>query len=263
MLSVIFLTFKHIFKDRIAIIIFSMMILYFLVPVFSSFSMRQLQEVSITMAITLNSFILLILSIFGATATIWRDIERKFIYTILSYPIKRSDYLIGRFIGFALVMLAVSAVNFILSVISIHISASMYKSSLPILWGSITLSFLFSYLKFLLLMAFGFLFASFSTSFFMPFFATISIFIAGNASQGIYDYLFHSAKNNYSVLSKAIIKAVYYILPNFSSFDLTAYAAYSLKLDYNGILYTTLYFLFYFMIVMSLTNIVFSKRDLI
>ncbi len=263
MFLVAWLTFKNVFKDRIALIILSMVLLYVSIPVFSSFSMRQIQEVSITMSLTLNSFILLFLSIFGATATVWRDIERKFVYTILSYPIKRSDYLIGRFLGFALLMFFVATVNFILSVISIHLCAGMYKSRLPIMWNSIALSFVFSYMQYILLMAFGFLFASFSTSFFMPFFATISVFIAGNASQGIYDYILHSSKAHYSLLSQTVIKIIYYIVPNFSSFDLTAYATYALKMNYSNIISTFIYFVLYFTIIVSLTNIIFSRRNLI
>jgi len=263
MFSIAAITFKHVFKDRIAIIILSMIAIYFLVPVFSSFSMRQVQEVSITTSLTINSFILLFLSIFGATATIWRDIERKFVYTVLSYPIKRSDYIIGRFLGFAIVMLAVLMVDLLLSVISIHICAGMYKSRLPIMWNNIIFAFLFSYLKYLLLMAFGFLFASFSTSFFVPFFATISVFIAGNASQGVYDYIFRMSSHHYSLIAKAAIKAVYYVLPNFSSFDLNAYAAYALKLNYQNMAYTSIYFILYFVVIMSFTNIIFKRRDLV
>ncbi len=263
MFSIAAITFKNVFKDRIAIIILSMIAIYFLVPVFSSFSMRQVQEVSITASLTINSFILLFLSIFGAMATIWRDIERKFVYTILSYPIKRSSYIIGRFLGFALVMLVVLLVDLLLSAVAIHICAGMYKSRLPIMWNNIIFASIFSYLEYLLLMAFGFLFASFSTSFFVPFFATISIFIAGNASQGVYDYIFHTGFHHYSLMFKTVIKAVYYILPNFSSFDLTAYATYALKLEFDHMVYTSIYFILYFAVVMSLTNIIFKRRDLV
>ncbi|WP_022670404.1 ABC transporter permease [Hippea alviniae] len=262
MLTIISLTFKSAFKDRIGIVILSMVLLYIIVPVFSSFSMRQLQEVSITMSITLNSFILLLLAIFGSVATVFRDIERKFVYTLLSHPLKRSDYFIGRFIGFALAMLVVLVINFVLSVISIKICASMYKSRLPLLWSNIAIAFIFSYLQYLLLMAFGFLFASFATSFFMPFFATIATFIAGNASQGIYDYIFHSASKEYSELFKGIIKVVYYVLPNFSSFDFSAYAAYALKISSTQLINSLMYFALYFTIVISVALIVFNKRDL-
>ncbi len=256
------LTVKNVFKDRIAVVILSMIVLYFLVPVFSSFSMRQLQEVSITIAITLNSFILLILSIFGATATIWRDIERKHLYTILSYPIKREDYLLGRFIGFAAVMGIVLLINFILSVISIKIAASMYKSRLPIIWGNIVWAFVASYFEYVLLMAVGFLFSSFSTSFFMPLFATIGVFLAGNSAQGIYDYIFKSQTAHYSAFFKGIVKIIYYILPNFSVFDFTANAAYALKIHANDIITTSVYFAIYCGILLVLSNFIFSRRDL-
>ncbi len=262
MLTIISLTFKNTFKDRIGIIILSMVLLYIIVPVFSSFSMRQLQEISITMSITINSFILLLLAIFGSIATVFRDVERKFVYTLLSHPLKRSDYFMGRFIGFAFVMLVVLISNFVLSVISIKICAAMYKSRLPLLWGNVAITFVFSYLQYLLLMAFGFLFASFATSFFIPFFATIAIFITGNASQGIYDYIFHSASKEYSELFKVIIKAIYYILPNFSSFDFTVHAAYALKISSNQLINSFVYFILYFTIVMSVALIIFNRRDL-
>ncbi len=263
MLTIAALTFKNIFKDKTGLVILSMLLLYFVVPVFSSFSARQIQEVSITMSLTLNSFILLLLAIFGSVATIWRDIERRFVYTTLSYPIGRSSYLLGRFIGFAIVMLVVMVINFVLSVISIKICAAMYHSRLPIVWSSIVLSFVFSYFKYLLLMAFGFFFASFSTSFFVPFFATIATFIAGNASQGIYDYIFYSANKDYSFLFKAAMKFIYYVLPNFSSFDLTAYATYAIKLNYNHIISVFIYFVFYLLIITSATVIIFNRRDLV
>ncbi len=263
MLNIALMTFKHTFKDRVALIILSMIILYLLVPVFASFSPRQAQEVSITMALTLNSFILLLLSLFGAVATIWRDIERKFVYTLLSYPIKRESYVIGRFLGFALVILLIGITNFLLSVVVIKFGASMYKSRLPILWENILLSFVFTYLKYILLMAFGFLFVSFSTSFFMTFFATVTVYISGNASQGVYDYVFHTSNKDYSALFKFLVKFIYYVLPNFTSFDFIAYAAYALKVNFNHLWYTLGYFILYFLVIFILTTIIFSKRDLV
>ena len=186
MLKIAWLTLKGSARDRIFIVIFAFCILFFFIPVFSSFSMRQIQEVSITMSLNLNSAILLFLSIFGGVSTIWRDVERKYIYNVLSHPIRRTDYILGRFLGLFALMFMVSVINFILSVIDINISASMYKSQLPINYINIMVAFLFSLLKYTLLMAFAFLVDSFATSFFMPFFLTIAVFFAGNTSQGVY-----------------------------------------------------------------------------
>ncbi|HDD44067.1 MAG TPA: ABC transporter permease [Candidatus Desulfofervidus auxilii] len=257
------LTIKSLLKDRIFIIILSLCFLFFSVPVFSSFSMRQVQEVGITMSLTLNSFILLLLSIFGGMATVWRDIEKKSIYSLLSYPINRSQYLLGRFMGCVILLLMISVINFFLSAIVIKICASMYKSRLPILWENISFAFLFTFFKYILLLAIGFLCISFSTSFFTPFFLTIAIYIAGNASQGIYEYVLNEAAKKYPFWFKDIIKTIYYFLPNFSAFDFTAHASYALKMSYKSLLFTSFYFLSYFLIIISLACIIFSRRDML
>jgi len=225
--------------------------------------MRQSQEVGITMAISLNSFILLLLSILGGMATLWKDIERKQVYTLLSFPISRSNYFLGRFLGCTMLLLTVCIINFSISVIAIKICASMYKSRLPILWENIAISFLFSFFKYTLLLAIGFLFASFSTSFFMPLFITIGTYIGGNSIQSIYEYVMRDESSNYSLFFKLVIKFIYYILPNFSSFDFTVYAAYALKIDLISLSYTSCYFIIYLLIVLSLSCIIFTKRDLI
>lgn len=256
-------TAKNIVKDKIFWIILSLILVFGLVPVFSSFSLRQVQEVAITMSLTLNSMVLLFLSVFGGVATIWRDIERKYIYTIFSNPIKRSSFLAGRFLGFAFVMLLVVLLNGVISYFIINFSATMYKSRLPILWINIFTALGMQYLKYLLLMGFGFLFASFSTSFFVPFFATISVYLAGNASQGIYDYILTTDDGKISIILKSAVKFIYYILPNFSAFDFIASATYALKISSADIFYSFIYFCIYFSVIWILTLLIFTKKDFV
>lgn len=260
MFQIVMLTVKSMMRDRIFMVILSMIILFALVPIFSSFSMRQIQEISITTALTLNSSILLFLAIFGGVATIWRDIERKHTYTVLSYPISRSAYFIGRFIGFVLIMLLVTLINYVVSVGMISMSAATYKSQLPILWGTITVAFFMAFLKYVLLMAFGFLFSAFSTSFFTPFFSTVAIYLAGNASQGIYDYIMQNT--SYSTFFKTTMDVLYRVVPNFSSFDFTANASYSLPVNTTSVWISAGYFCVYLVIVTSFSVMIFSRRDM-
>jgi len=262
MLKIALATVVSLIKDRIFYLIASMILLFFLVPVFSSFSMRQIQEVSIVMSLSLNSFILLFLSIFGGVVTIWKDVERRYTYTILSNPITRSSYFLGRFLGFAMILLAITLINLLLSLAAIKISAGMYQSRLPILYSNIVLAFAMTFLKYLILMAIGFLFTSFATSFFVPFFGTVILYLTGNASQGVYDYLSQNG-SNYPALFKYLIKFLYYILPNFSTFDLSAYASYAIKLNFNSIFYSVLYFALYLGIILSISIILYNRRDLL
>ncbi len=254
------LTIKHLVFDRIFLVIASLILLFAFVPVFSYFSMRQLQEISITMSLTLNSFILLLVTLFGGTLVIWRDIERKYTFTVLSYPITRTNYFFSKFISLVAILFIISSVDFVASSIVIKITSTFYKSSLPIVWFSIFMAFVMELLKYSLLLGFIFLFASFSTSFFTPVFSTIAVFIAGNASQGIYDYIMKGS-NELSHITKIAAKIVYYILPNFSSFDLIAYATYALPLHYKSIVITFVYFALYLGIILSLGVFIFNKRD--
>ncbi len=261
MFNIAFWTFKSTINDRIFYLIFSMVLLFALVPVFSAMSMRQIQEVSITMSLSLNSFIMLFLAMFGGVVTIWRDIERKYVYTILGNPISRSKYFMGRFLGFVAIMVIFSSINFAVSIVAIKISAGMYHSQLPIIWSNIIAAFIMTLLKYILLMGIGFLFTSFATSFFIPFFGTIIIYIVGNASQSVYDYITNI--HGYSLLFKYIIKMLYYIVPNFSAFDFTTYAVYAIRLNYSSIIYPIAYFCIYTGILLLIATEIFRRRNLI
>ena len=259
----LYLTIKSLIRDRIFLIIIALCLLFLCVPVFSSFSMRQCQEVGITMCLTINSFILLLLSIFSGMSTIWRDIEKKSIYTLLSYPISRSEYLIGRIFGCVILLLIISIINIIISIPIIKICAGMYKSSLSIKWGNIILAYITIFLKYVILLSVSFVAISFSTSFFTPFFITIACYISGNSIQSIFDYIFKETGKNYPLWFKEIIKSIYYIIPNFAFFDLTPYAAYSLKIDTHSVIITILYSLTYTTIMLALSCTIFSKKDLL
>ncbi|RLB09087.1 MAG: ABC transporter permease, partial [Deltaproteobacteria bacterium] len=217
------LTIRTLIRDRIFLVISSLSILFLSIPVFSSFSMRQSQEVGITMCLTINSFLLLLLSIFSGVSTTWRDIEKRSVYTFLSYPISRSEYLIGRFLGCILLLFIISAIDMAVSIPIIKICARMYKSDLSIAWTNIFLAYLLIFLKYTLLTSISFLIISFATSFFTPFFLTIACYIGGNSIQSIFDYISKEASKNYPFWFKGIIKCIYYIFPNLSSFDLIPY----------------------------------------
>jgi len=253
-------TVKSILLDRVFVGLLFTMVTFFFIPFLSYFSMRQVQEVSITISITSTSFILLLISIFGGTITMWRDIERKYTFTVLSLPISRTEYLIKRFLGTTFVIFIIFALSLVLSLIAIYISSQLYKSELPILWGNIIFAFYGIFLKYLLVLALTFLFSSFSTSFFTPIFLTITFYLIGNSLQGVYDYVMKEHDKLSASLTN-IVKAAYYIFPNLSFFDYTPYASYSLPLPQNAVIILTGYFLIYFLIIMVLSVIIINKRD--
>jgi ABC-type transport system involved in multi-copper enzyme maturation permease subunit len=237
-------------------------LVFIAIPSASSLSMRQVAELSITLCLSLISFILLLLSVFLGGTSLWRDIERRYTYSVLGLPISRSSYVLGKFGALAGLVLLVSAIFGIVSFAVIKYAATVYEPSRPLLWHVIFLSILFSAFKYILLIAFAFLFSSVSTSFFLPIFGAIAVFFTGSATQQVYDYIHIPQAQTMNPVIKQAATALYYVLPNFSAFDLKVNAVYSIPPSVSGLLLTGGYFVVYTSIVMLGAIIIFSKREL-
>ena len=124
-----------------------------LVPILSSFSMRQVQELSITLALSASSMVLLVSSLLLGASTIWRDIERRYITSVLTLPISRSSYLLAKFVSCALFLILSGVVLAVASTVVIQISTLQYPSDVPIAWDNVVFAMMFDVLKYVLLVA--------------------------------------------------------------------------------------------------------------
>lgn len=261
--EVVFVSFKGYFRDRIFYAILSIALLFFLIPSISTLSMRQVVELSLTLSTSLTSSILLLIAVFLGGTSLWRDIERRFCYSFLGLPLKRSSYVLGKFYGVALFLLLTALLLAVVACGVVYVTASLYPSARPLIWSNIGLLFLFEALKYILLVACAFFFASVSTSFFLPIFGTVAIFLVGNVSQQVYDYVHSSAGQTLPELSRYAATALYYVLPNFSAFDLKAHAIYSIPIEPHGVMLTGAYFVVYGTMVLYLTIIAYTRRELL
>ena len=232
MLSIIRITLKGIFRDRVFQGIMALSVLFLFLPSAASLSMRQVTELSITFSLSLISFILLLLAVFLGATSVWKDIERRYTFSVLSLPLSRTTYLVGRFCGIALFLLLTALFLGIVSLIVIKVCSGIYPPSKPIMWNAIAISILFDALKYIVVVAVTMLLSSVSTSFFLPIFGAFSTFLAGTITQQVYDYLqTPSSQKVVSATVKSGAKAVYYLLPNLSGFDLKVHAIYAIPLN--------------------------------
>lgn len=263
MLSIIHITLKGIFRDRIFHGIMALAVLFFFIPSAASLSMRQVTELSITFSLSLISFILLLLAVFLGATSIWKDIERRYTFSVLSLPLSRTTYLVGRFCGIALFLLLTAMFLGTVSTLVIKASSAIYPPSRPLLWGTFAVTIIFDALKYILVVAVAMLLATVSTSFFLPIFGAISAFLAGTITQQVYDYL-QTPSSQKAVLATVKIAAqtVYYLLPNLSSFDLKVNAIYSIPINPSGLFFTILYFFVYTGILLAIGAILFERREM-
>jgi ABC-type transport system involved in multi-copper enzyme maturation permease subunit len=234
----------------------------FLVPSLSSFSMRQVQELAITLSLSTISMVLLVVTLLLGSSSIWRDIERRNTASILTLPISRDSYLLAKFFSIGIFIIATGVILAVASAVMIALAATQYPSDLPIAWGNIALAIGADILKYLLLASVAILFSAVSTSFFLPFFVSLAIYMAGSASQEVYEYVSGQFAQQINPVQIAAIKGVYYLLPNFAAFNFKVHAVYALPVSAQAILFPLGYAVVYGGVVLGAAVWAFNRREL-
>jgi len=165
--------------------------------------------------ITAVSIFGVLIAIFISASVVPTEIENKVIYTVLSKPVRRFQYLLGKFVGVQITVL----VNLLL--MGVLFSIALYIKE-PIFPRMLLYSIFLTYFEFLIVSAFTFAVAAASTSAVLPTIAGLFIYITGNLTQ----YL-ESVVNRSEVSENAADKALgwiawvlRYTLPDLQNFSL-------------------------------------------
>lgn len=263
MIAVIGVTLKGVFRDRVFQGILAFAALFLFIPSAASLSMRQVTELSITLSLSLISFILLLLSTFLGATSLWKDIERRYSFSVLSLPLSRSSYLLGRFFGLAFFLLVTSAFLGTLTCLVVKVVSGIYPPDRPVAWSWLVLAVVFGTLKYILLVGVAMLLSTVSTSFFLPIFGTICAFLASGISQQVYEYVNSpAAAQSVSPLFKQAVAILYYLLPNLAGFDLQVNAIYGIAPRFAGLGITFAYFVAYTAILLGASTLLFNRREM-
>lgn len=255
---------KWIVRDKILQAIIGVaFLLLLLVPAFSVLSMRQVQELSITLALSSVSLVLFLLSTLLGSSSVWRDVEKRYTSSLISLPYSRSSYLLGKFGAIAFSLISTALILAVMSGAAIKFSAGLYPSASSINWTNVLVAICFDTMKYILLAAIALLLSTFCTSFFLPIFGSVSLLLAGNASQEVFEFITkNAAGSKMSIIIRSAVNLLYYLIPNFSAFDYKVSAIYPVPLNVEGLLYTFLYFIVYTSIVLTISMFIFTRREL-
>jgi ABC-2 type transport system ATP-binding protein len=150
------------------------------------------------------------------------EIEKRTIYTILSKPVRRHEFLLGKYfgaLGTVLINIGLMALAFVAAVgIKYAIARSMggdAAASVPAagVWPLFK-GVLMIYLQLVLLCSLAIFFSTFLSPL-VNFFLTFSLFIIGNLSSFTQDLI----KISHNPLIKGFFAAIHYVVPNFGNFQ--------------------------------------------
>lgn len=162
------------------------------------------------------------ISIFGVLITIFisasvvpTEVENRVIYTVLSKPVRRYEYLLGKFLGIQLIVIINLALMGGLFFMAIYFKQHILPTLL--LW-----SILLTYMEFLIVSAFTFAISCTSTSAVLPTIAGLFIYITGNLTEylkNVYEAAGQTSKT-IDIWIGRVAKALYNVLPNLQNFSL-------------------------------------------
>ena len=195
------------------------------------------------------NFFCVLIAIFTGINLVYKEIEKKTVFNILSKPVSRDEFIIGKFLGLALTMLTALGAMAIIFFAFVALSGGGFD------WG-ILLYFFMLGLELLVITAISLLFSSFTTPI-LSFIFTVSLYLIGHIM-----WTFNEFKALLQVPAwKALLQALYYLLPNLDKFNIKNEVVLGTALNPWTLLFSVLYALAYIAALLALTMLIFRKRE--
>lgn len=189
------------------------------------------------------------IAIFVGIGLVNKEVERRTIYTILSKPISRSTFLLGKYFG-----LAATAwlITFVMALAFVAVS---YLAGAPVTLTHYA-AFALSAMELGLMTAVAILFSSFTTPMFASLFS-VGIYLAGHLSRDLRDLGAASDSEAF----KTFGAWAHRILPDLEGFNLTTYAVHDIPVTVVDFWYPVFYAAGYAAIILICAILIFEKRD--
>jgi Cu-processing system permease protein len=250
-------------RDRVlAAIMVVGLLLLLTTPVVALFSMRQVLALATSYSLSIISLMGLLLTLFMTMGLLARDLEQRNVYTVCSLPISRSTYLLGKFLGFAFLMLLAVVILGCFSAVALFVLERIYPTARAFAWVGFVVGLWLQYWVFLIVGAIVVLFSTVATSHFLPLALSVGLYFGGYSAEAVRYFIRSSAgQKELGPAVKFFGNVVYWILPNFSLFDLKSQIIYGVALNARELLLTQTYALSYLAVLLVLSTLSFSRRE--
>lgn len=190
-----------------------------------------------------------LIAIFIGTSLVYKEIDKRTLYTILSQPMHRYEFILGKYFGLAGLLAVVTVV--MTGVAAIYV-LSLGGGLETVYFQAVLLIFC----KLLLVTAFAILMSSLSS----PILGAIIVFsfyVFGHATT-----VFMELPAQFDgTVAKQVLEIVYYIVPNLSNFDIRAEAANDVAVSGAYVLWALAYGAAYTIVFLIFAALAFEDKD--
>ncbi len=204
----------------------------------------------------------LFIAVFIGIGLVWKEVERRSIYSLLAKPITRVDFILGKYAGLVLTLFVNLAVMTVALYAVLGAMALLGPSALvaaldaPPLDPRLLLAIGLIFVELALVTAIALFFSTFSSPILSAAF-TFGLYIVGQFSADLKRF-------EQVVDSRAaawLARALYYLLPNLAPFDIKALVVHGQPISAGYVLMTVCYGVVYIVFVLLAAALVFARRD--
>jgi Cu-processing system permease protein len=246
-------TFREAVRDRVLynLIAFALLLTGAAVLV-GQISIEIEKLVVINLGLTAVSLFGVVIAIFVGIGLVSKEIEKRTLYTVLSRPVRRWEFIVGKFFGLAgtlLVNTLCMAIGVFLALL--YVSHRLQK---PDTWVLVALYFIV--LQFVIVTALALLFSSFSSPIMSAVFA-FALFVIGSFAEDL---------RGFAAMAKGITHwlalGAAYLVPNLSALNVISSVAHGEAVASSLIVYNTAYSTLYASMAICGAVLIFEHRNL-
>jgi len=246
-------TFREAVRDRVLYnLILFVLLLVASAPLFGQISIGLERLILVNVGLSSISLFGVVIAILVGIGLVSKEIEKKTLYTILPRPVRRWEFIVGKYFGLLLTLL----VNAAFMTIGFYIALLVTQHALHKADAGLLVAIYFILLQFMIMVALTLLFSSFSTPIFSAIFA-FALFVIGTFGEDL---------KNFAAMSQGAIKwlttGIAWVVPNFASLNVISQTAHDQPVSTGLILFNTLYALLYSAAITAGAVLIFDRRNL-
>ncbi len=246
-------TFKESVRERVLynLVVFAFLLIAAAI-LFGIISVGVKEIILINLGLAAISVFGLLIAIFIGIGLVSKEIERRTIYNILSKPVTRSEFILGKYLGLLLTLV----VNTAIMTAGFYLALFYEKRTLALSDLHVLGAVYFILLQLAIVVGIALFFSSISTPILSAVF-TFCFYVIGNFLGDI-RWFGREAQNPFLERATALL---YYLLPNFSDFNVLTRVSHGEKIPGYLIVGNTCYALLYITILVSAAILAFEERE--
>jgi ABC-type transport system involved in multi-copper enzyme maturation permease subunit len=246
-------TFREAVRDRVLYnLIFFALLLVGASLLFGQISIGISKIVLVNLGLTAISLFGVVIAIFIGIGLVSKEIEKKTLYTILSRPVRRWEFIAGKFAGLAWTLVVNTffmALGFFTALL--YLAKGFTRNDLYLL-----VAIYFIVLQFVVVTALALLFSSFSSPVLSAVMA-LALFVIGAFAEDL-----RGVAHVSSGVTRWLAMLAAYVVPNFASLNVISRVAHEVPVAGSLILYNTIYSLTYALAAVCGAVLIFEHRNL-